>query len=399
MLKELRLHNFRTYLNAEFSFTQRHLLIGANNSGKTNLCAALRFLGMTTRGDLPSSALVVPGGIGEIKNWAFKSNTVDFFCRCELPIDGQPHEFEYELSLNIESSGVPSQEGHPVLRVARERLIFSGTGFRNVTLVENDGNGAQVLQEDVSTHAGSIDYLESLAPPDATVLSKLYSASNRRAASFRQYLAGWAYYALSPGAMRDGWRDPSAAQASLESCGGALANVLFRMKNMDEQRYRRVVEHVRLIEPDLEAINFIPAPDQGAVPFVALRNQPRASWHGLSDGTLRCLALATIVELVAEEAATGLQSPRVVIIEEPENGIYPGQLRAFFDLLEDRTPRGQFLFTSHSPYFINFFDGCRESVTLLRRNKERTEVLSVPPAEDDPDRPLLAEQYSMGLLD
>ena len=89
----------------------------------------------------------------------------------------------------------------------------------------------------------------------------------------------------------------------------------------------------------------------------------------------------------------------LIMIEEPENGIYPGRLRAFFDAIEDRAPEGQFVFTSHSPYFINLFDAYRESVTLLRRNRERTEIVKVPPADDDPDRPLLAEQYSLELLD
>ncbi|MCH8168145.1 MAG: hypothetical protein IIC03_09485 [Proteobacteria bacterium] len=59
----------------------------------------------------------------------------------------------------------------------------------------------------------------------------------------------------------------------------------------------------------------------------------------------------------------------------------------------------QFLMTSHSPYFVNFFDGSRDSVTLLRREEERSTIVPIPPADDDdPDRELLAEQYSMELF-
>ncbi len=386
MLKTLRLHNFRTFLNAEINFTQRHLLIGANNSGKTNLCAGLFLLRMTSSTDLPVAGQAVPGGVPEIKNRGLDSGTVELSCTCELPYEGHPHLYVYDLKLSIESSGLPSQEGQVVLRVAHEKLVVNGPGFNDVTLLENDGREAHMR------HEGSDEgyTAKTLVPSDATMLSKLYELeTNRRAISFRRYLSGWRYFALSPEHMRYEWRKPASGLIGLVPRGDNLAMVLFQLKNIDERRYRRVIDHVRLIEPDLEYINFIPAPDQAAVPLVAMRNQPRASWAGLSDGTLRCLALAFIAE-----TAIG----PLTMIEEPENGIYPGQLRAFFDLFEERTADAQVVFTSHSPYFINLFDGYRDSVTLLRRNRERTEIIPVPPAEDDPERELLAEQYSMELF-
>ncbi len=397
MLKTLRLHNFRTYLNAEMTFTDRHLLIGRNNSGKTNLCAALQLLRMTASNDLAALAQMAPGGIPEMTNWAFDSNTVELSCVCDVPFEGTPHQYTYDLRLRIETSSAPSQQGQPTLRVSHEYLVVKGPGFNDVALLESDGHEAHML------HEGSDERYtaKTLAPSDATMLSKLYELeTNRRAIAFRRYMSSWLYFALSPDAIRYGWRRSPSGLGALSPRGDDLAAVLFRLKSMDEQRYRRVIEHVRLIEPDLEYINFVPTPDQVPIPFVALRNNPRASWHGLSDGTLRCLALAVITEEAGAGSVLGKpEASPLVIIEEPENGIYPGQLRAFFDLLEERTGRAQFLFTSHSPYFINFFDAVRDSVTYLRRSGERTQVVPAPPPEDDPERPLLAEQYSMELFD
>jgi predicted ATP-dependent endonuclease of OLD family len=37
MLKRLKVHNFRSFLNFEVNFSPLHLVIGKNNSGKTNL--------------------------------------------------------------------------------------------------------------------------------------------------------------------------------------------------------------------------------------------------------------------------------------------------------------------------------------------------------------------------
>ncbi len=401
MLKKFRLHNFRTYLNTELDFTQRHLIIGKNNSGKTNLCAALHFLNGTACSDLGASSVAVPGGIREITNWAFQSDTIELGCTCELSVNEQTHVYTYDLALNVGIASGRSQEGQFILRVEREQLTVDGPGFRDVTLLRSDGREAEMLHEEEYARSGSIQTAKTLAPRDATMLSKLYELeTNRRAVAFRNYLSSGLYFALSPAAIRLGWRGSTPGPAVLSPLGNNLALVLYQLKNMDERRYRRVIEHVGLIEPNLEAINFLVAPDQVPVPFVALRDCPRASWVGLSDGTLRCLALAFVAELGRGDWSGGaLRSPPLIVIEEPENGIYPGQLRAFFDLLEDRAPEAQFVFTSHSPYFINLFDAYRDSVTLLRRNKERTEVVAIPPAEDDPDRLLLAEQYSMELFD
>lgn len=395
VLKTFRLHNFRTFLNTEVSFTNRHLIIGRNNSGKTNLCFALRFLGATATSDFATSLLAIPGGLTEITNWALDKTQFDLSCTCELPFDGQLCTYTYDLSLSVDSAHGRSQPGQLALHVAEERLVIDGPGFGSMTLLENDGHEAQML------HEGSDEGYtpKTRAPADATMLSKLYELdTNRRAISFRQYLSSWSYFSLSPEAMRWGWSGEPSMHAGLVGRGDNLATVLYSTKNLNERLYRRVVKDVQLVEPELAAINFIVAPDQAAMPFVELRNRPRASWVGLSDGTLRCLALAFIVEAVGSAHDADTVPAPLVMIEEPENGIYPGQLRRVFDLFEERAPAGQFIFTSHSPYFIDLFDAFRESVTLLRREEEHTRVLSVPPPEKGPDRPMLSEEYSMELL-
>ena len=313
-----------------------------------------------------------------------------------MPFEGEAHVFTYALTLSVESAPKPSPHNQVSLVVEQEELVVSAPGFANTALLRNDGREAHMLHEESKEGYA----VKTLAPRDATMLSKLYELeTNRRAIAFRRYLLSWLYFALSPEAMRTGWQTASSVGA-LSARGDELAAYLFRLKNIDERRYRKVIEHVHLVEPDLEAINFLPVPEQGAVPFVALKSTPIASWQGLSDGTLRALALSTVIESIGADPTFGEQQPsQLVVIEEPENGIFPGQLRKLFDLFEERAPEGQFIFTSHSPYFINFFDGSRDSVTLLRRSNERTEVVSIPPADDDPDRPLLAEQYSMELFD
>lgn len=394
MLKKLRLHNFKTFLNAEIEFQERHLLIGRNNSGKTNLCSALRFLKGAAIAELEKVSSSIPGGVWEITNWALDSKLIELSCECDLTFEEEELQFTYTLSLEV-SSEPPS--GKVELRVRNEKLEAKGARFGNAALIESDGHQAHLLHEKRYMKSEDGCRVDTLAPRDSTMLSKLYELdTNRRAIAFRRYLAGWSDFALSPLAMRMLWRESPSDSVGLSSYGNTLPQALFHLKNLNEASYRRVIDFVREnAEPELDAIHHIPAPDQPPVPIVALKSRLRTSWNGLSDGTLRLLALALIVE----SAANLGDQPTFAIIEEPENGIYPGMLRKVFELFEERAPNAQFLFTSHSPYFINLFDGKRESVTLLRRNKERTEIIPAPPEDQNPDREMLAEQYSMELFD
>ncbi|MGH9844984.1 MAG: AAA family ATPase, partial [Blastocatellia bacterium] len=59
----------------------------------------------------------------------------------------------------------------------------------------------------------------------------------------------------------------------------------------------------------------------------------------------------------------------LVIIEEPETGLFVGHLKDLLSLIGS-SGNGQFIFTSHSPYFIDLFDGMLEGVTVARRGEK-----------------------------
>lgn len=403
MLTKLRLHNFRTYLNAEIEFKQRHLIIGRNNSGKTNLVSAIRFLGMSSVGDLNVAAKCVPGGIPEMRNWYLDKDTIEIACTCELDYQGELCEFTYELVMRPVPLAGAGSSGLSELSVARERLSLRSSSLRDAVLLDNDGHEAKMLHEEQQAQGVELPYTpKTLAPRNATMLSKLYELdTNRRAILFRRFLSNWMYHTLSPHSMRVGWQGKTTNGFALDQLGDNLANVLFQLKNQDEMRYRRVIEHVRMLEPGLEAINFITS-GESVVPSVALRGRPRAEWDGFSDGTIRLLALGYLIELGGMYPNPLWPVPTLQIIEEPENGIAPTVLGKVFDLFEERAPNAQFILTSHSPYVIDRFDGSRECVTFLRRKEERTEIVSPPPVtpeDQGPDRLTLADQYAAELLD
>jgi predicted ATPase len=89
------------------------------------------------------------------------------------------------------------------------------------------------------------------------------------------------------------------------------------------------------------------------------------------------------------------------MVEEPENGIYVGHLKPLFEKLEPSGREGQYIFTSHSPYFIDLFDACLEGVWVVR-NQGTHSLLTRPDRarlEANLGKFSLGEMHFRGLLE
>ena len=93
-----------------------------------------------------------------------------------------------------------------------------------------------------------------------------------------------------------------------------------------------------------------------------------------SDGAILFLGILALAHLP--------DPPNLLLIEEPENGIYPKRLGEVITMLKELVTRTdgvrfpQIIMTTHSPYVLSFFDP--EEVTFLSR------------PSDDPDGPVRA---------
>lgn len=95
-----------------------------------------------------------------------------------------------------------------------------------------------------------------------------------------------------------------------------------------------------------------------------------------SDGLLLTLAYLTLLFLP--------QPPRLILVEEPENGIHPKRLQDVLTMLRQflsEHPRTQILLTTHSPYLLDCFQP--HEVTLCR--KEADGSVSLHPLKGMPE--------------
>ena len=375
MLQEFRVDNFKSLINIVFKPQGVNLLLGANNSGKTSLCQALRFVSRSSV--LPLDACVDELVVGRsgLVNFTLDKATTDFYVRAELLDDeasGRSGKLTFEYELTISSPKDTS--GDATVRLERERLRVTGGQSRDSVLLENIAGRARLLHEKDSMN-GESRYVETAAPTDATMLQRLYDReANPRANRFKDYMVNWTYYDLSPDAMRGSAHKPREVRVTPD--GGNLASVLYWLKTANEREYRGLLKVIQEIDPSIDLINFFTGGESDV--FMVFEDRKGHMLYAMdaSSGTLRFLALAYVLLV---QPKSGL-SP-LCIIEEPENGVYVGFLKTLFEMVDPAPGRPQLIFTSHAPYFIDLFDDRLDGIFALRRSGGHTSMAQPDPAK------------------
>jgi len=393
MLRKLYVHNFKTLLNFTFEPKGLNLLIGRNNAGKTNLCQALRFLARSAWGKLADAAVFSVGSVYSVTNRYVQDNRIEFSCESDVSFDGsEEYSFKYSLCLVM----APRQPFEKSLSVESESLRVNGGAFRDAELIRNVGGQTSVLNEPsyLSGVVGDEAYLAGSSPGDSTALATLFDTNTHGVSYlFKAHLMSWLFYDLENTRLRN--IEARAGDQLLALEGGNLASVVHTLKTSNDRAYRELVELVGKLESGLAAINFAPSPDPNRA-FMYFEHEDGQGFHPeqLSNGTLRMLALAYVFVSNYYAAQRGAR-PRLTVIEEAETGIFVGHLKDLFESIDPSGRGGQYIFTSHSPYFIDLFDAHLDGVFLLKREKTHTTLV-----RPDPERvrELIADEFSLGEL-
>ncbi len=372
MLKRFYVDNYKTHINSLYELHPVNLLIGKNNSGKTNLCQAMRFLGGTGTLSLSKAALLAAKDDWTLANVYLGKSTIDFRAEADLTYQNEALSYTYDLSIKVLDPQA-AQAADTRLAVDKESLVVSGPGLSNAPLIANTRGDIRLLHETRTLALGQSHHVSTTAPLDATMLSRLYDLKdNPRANLFKRYLSGWAYYDLDSQQLRR--PEAKILDSVLNDDGSNLASVLFNLKNGNERIYRKLLDLTKqVIDDRLDLLTFFSPAENQVFMFGEDSAGHRFGPWTMSNGTLRFLALGYI--LLTRQSHESLGGPRLVIVEEPETGLYVGHLKRLFSFVDPTGANGQFVFTSHSPYFIDLFDGDLEAVTLSKPGERNTPLV------------------------
>jgi predicted ATPase len=156
----------------------------------------------------------------------------------------------------------------------------------------------------------------------------------------------------------------------LKSDGGNLAAFLYAIKMKEPDYYDRIVNQIKAVFPlfgDFEML-----------PLRLNENSIMLNWfedgsdylfgpHQLSDGTLRFIALATLLLQPPETR------PAVIIIDEPELGLHPAALTSFASIVHTVSPECQVFLATQSPALLNEF--LPENILVIERDERNKQSI------------------------
>lgn len=401
MLTRLKVNGFKNLVGVDVRFGPFTCIAGANGVGKSNLFDAVRFLSLTANYSLLEAALRVRDEAGhnnDVRGLFHKVgdqplDEISFEAEMIVPqqaIDdlgqlGRPtiSFLHYTLAIRLRSNTTNGSSPNP-LEIVREELIHIKKGdahahllfdhnardWRNAVVTGRRGGVAFIstsekepgvriikLHQDAQDAKGGGRAFERAANAlPRTVLSSATAAESPTALCARREMQSWRLLQLEPTALRQ--PDEFTAATHLESSGRHLAANLARLTSKEDpdriysqlsNRLSELIGSVRSLRVDRD--------EKRELLTLMMTGQDGTELpaRALSDGTLRFLALS-VLELDPE-------TPGLICMEEPENGIHPDRIPAILKLLQDiatdpeepadeSNPLRQVIVNTHSPSVV-----------------------------------------------
>ncbi|MBF0568949.1 MAG: AAA family ATPase [Nitrospirae bacterium] len=136
---------------------------------------------------------------------------------------------------------------------------------------------------------------------------------------------------------------------------GNLVAILYAMKNNEKTNkyYNRIVSRINAVFPQFEDFVLEPSkhnPNQIILKWKDKESQYTFGSHQISDGTLRFMALATLLLQPPEWL------PKVIIIDEPELGLHPTAISDLAGMVKSASRHVQVILATQSPRLVDEFE-------------------------------------------
>lgn len=341
MIKRLRVKNFKALRDIEVELTPIHVLIGPNDSGKTSILDVIAALFRSVDHQLNQAFL---------GSWKGK----------ELVWNGHP-DLTVRIEVDFDDGAIAGYGISVLFAMLNRKVDIQSEFFRE---------GTSTIKLDHLDDKTWIKY-----QLDHPGWSAQHSDKLRRV---QKMLDGVHYYYWNPRFMALPVAPDSKRRFRMESNGFGLALCLDEILSFDrdlfvqlEKRFTKVFPHIKSIKllsemayrapvDDPEQVTMLNKADGKGLYFELKGSGQLVPASQASDGTLLILAYLSILYLP--------KPPRLLLVEEPENGIHPKRLRDILEILRNlvhEQPHTQVVLTTHSPYGLDLFKP--EEVTLCTK--------------------------------
>lgn len=347
MLKRIDLKGYKSIKEVSLELRPLNILIGANGSGKSNLVSFFKLISNMMAGHL-QTFIATSGGANSLLHYGAKS-TSHVEAKLVFEADGSESEFHFLLGHAAEDALVILQEA---------------TAFRH----RREGTAAFYdadPYEELPTDGHKEAYLSNLPELPKTAEAGIPGSDE----VLKSILNCCRVFQLHDTSSTAGIRlngDINQNRA-LAGDGGNLAAVLYRIQQTQPDSYHRIVGTIRQIAPFFDDFSLAPSALNPNVIQLRWKERDRDydfGPHLLSDGTLRAMALVTLLLQPVRDL------PPVIIIDEPELGLHPYALATLAGLMKSASTHAQIIVATESATLLDYFEP--QDVVVTERCKGET---------------------------
>lgn len=377
MIKQLQLKNWKSFTDATLFIDPLTILIGANASGKSNALDALLFLQRLSSGAGIFQAIngdsSLPGLRGGLE-WICRKPAKEFSLVALLdgPAENKEYRFSITIGVNEKTAEVVSEKlalltYRPRSDTPRERVLYQAKQEKSTNpaipayfYTGTQGRGRRLdlnRSHLVLSQTGSLN-----------IRKEIVEGAKCVGAQFRKT------FVFNP--VPSHMRDYSAFSEYLFEDGSNIAGVLAGLpKKRKDEVEKKLTEYLRSIpEKDLERVWTEPVGkfETDAMLYCEEGWQGDSKHlmdaRGMSDGTLRYLAIVTAVLTRDPDS--------LLVVEEVDNGLHPSRADDLIQMLRTlgKERRIDIVITTHNPALLDAA-GARmvPFITVVHRDRKTGE--------------------------
>lgn len=331
LVERVRIQNYKSIGRADVTLDDLTVLVGRNGAGKSNFIDAVAFVAEALSTTL-EQAIRARGGMNEVRRRS-SGHPTHFGIRLDLCLPDAVAGYGFRIASEKDGG----------FSVAREKARVQGQPLGTVEFETRRGELVFDADGTVRDVKRSSDHLLLQAVSGRPGFRELFDA-----------LTSFSAYNINPAVIREPQRHDQGDR--LERHGVNITSVVRRLEREHPERWRRVLDYMRSLVPDLYTVGFKDLGPRETLEFRIREAAQNRNFQffaaNMSDGTLR--ALGVLVALFQNgRTSRGTSAPRLIAIEEPESTINPGSAALLMDALLEASATDQVLISTHSPDLLD----------------------------------------------
>lgn len=335
LVTSIDLHGFKSIKDLNnLSLGPLNVLIGANGAGKSNFISFFRMLNWMTFSPRFQEYIARVGGANALLH------------------DGAEITSQIQASLTIKTLSGTNDYAIRLFHAAPDKLVFAEEKLRfSQGMVPNPKWTSLGSVHDETNLFSYADAGDTTAKTAKTILELL-----RRCVVYQ-------FHNTSETArIKQRWVVDD--NLKLREDGANLASFLYRLRETKPKYYRRIVSNIHQIAPFF--VDFELEPYQGSILLQWRERNTDLIFgaHQASDGTLRLMALVTLLLQPQDEL------PNLIILDEPELGLHPYAISIIAGLIQSVAIHTQVIVATQSTTLVDYFKP--EHIIVVDRNNRES---------------------------